>query len=499
MSANTRPPRRPRFTRLLPGGRILLVTFSVALFISFLSAPLPVFSQSAEQPIPSFREVAKKVSPSVVNIKSVQVVEMPRRSFYYGPPDGPPHGGEDPFEDFFERFFGTPRRTPAPPEDYKRLGQGSGVIIDKDGYILTASHVVAGAQTLEIKLPDGRKLKGTVKGLDEATDIAVVKIDAPDLHPATIGDSDKIEVGDWVLAIGNPFGLEYTVTQGIISAKGRSNIRLAGYEDFIQTTAAINPGNSGGPLVNLQGEVIGINSMIITAGYRGFIGIGLAIPSNMASSVMEKLIEEGKVVRGYLGFAGETLTPELAQTFDLGDLDITEGVVVSQVLPDTPAEKAGLQPDDIIVEYDGQKIDGWNNLRFRVAETPVNKKVTVKVIRNGKQLALKTTVAERTPEALAAAKPAEKKLGLKVDDLTPEVASQLGYVGLEGAIVAQLDAGSPADLAGLRQGDLILNLGRQVIRNAGDFKAAIAKTELSQPIRLRVRRGEVTRYVVITP
>lgn len=327
----------------------------------------------------SFVELVEKVTPAVVNISTITTVRIPGNPFrhFFGPPE------ESPFGDFFRRFFGD-----IPDREVKRQSLGSGFIIDKEGYIITNNHVVEKAEEIKVKLSEGKEYQARVVGRDPKTDLALIKISSPfkDLPTLPLGDSDKVKVGEWVLAIGNPFGLEHTVTQGIISATGRV-IGAGPYDNFLQTDAAINPGNSGGPLINMKGEVIGINTAIIATGQ----GIGFAIPSNMAREIVSQLREKGKVVRGWIGVSIQTLTPELAQAFGLKE---AKGALVAEVTAGSPADIAGLKNGDVIVLFDGHEIKDTKDLPRIVSETPVGKTVEVKVIREGKERIFKITVAE---------------------------------------------------------------------------------------------------------
>ncbi|HXX54168.1 MAG TPA: Do family serine endopeptidase, partial [Thermodesulfovibrionales bacterium] len=317
----------------------------------------------------SFADLAEKVKPAVVNISTVSTVKIPGNPFkqFFGPDQVGPFGG------FFHRFFGE-----VPDKDMKQQSLGSGFIIDKDGYIITNNHVVEGAEEIKVKLSDGREFKAKVIGRDPKTDLALLKISSifKNLPTISLGDSDKMRVGDWVIAVGNPFGLEETVTQGIISATGRV-IGSGPYDNFLQTDAPINPGNSGGPLVNLKGEVIGINSAIIASGQ----GIGFAIPSSVAKTIISQLKEKGKVTRGWIGVSVQTITPEIAQAFGLKD---TKGALVGEIVQGGPAATAGLTRGDVIISFDGKEINKMSDLPFIVAQTPIGKTVDVKVIRDKK-------------------------------------------------------------------------------------------------------------------
>lgn len=329
----------------------------------------------------AFVKVAEKVKPSVVNISTVHVIKG-RRSFGFQP------FGEDPFfRDFFENFFGQ-----IPRSDLKQSSLGSGVIIDKKGYILTNFHVIKDADQIAVKLSDKHELKGKVVGTDPKTDLAVIKIDSrEDLLTATFGDSDKLKVGEWAIAIGNPFGLDQTVTVGVISATGRAEVGVAAYENFIQTDASINPGNSGGPLLNIKGEVIGINTAIVSSGQ----GIGFAIPVNMAKGIVNQLVSKGKVSRGWLGVAIQPLTQQLAESFGLKDV---QGALISSVNPGGPAEKTGLQQGDIILKYDNIKVSDYRHLRRLVAETEADKTVNLTIWRNKKEINLQAKITEMPDE-----------------------------------------------------------------------------------------------------
>ncbi len=425
-----------------------------------------------------FVEVAKKVQPSVVSIRSERTVTV-----------SPGQGlGEDffkgtPFEDFFKQHGG-------PPAKRKQMGEGSGVIVDGKGYILTNDHVVTGADKITIRLFDGKELKGTVQGADPKTDLAVVHVEAKDLPVATLGDSDKLQVGEWAIAIGSPFGLEETVTVGVISAKGRTGLGTGTYEDFIQTDASINPGNSGGPLVNIDGEVIGINAMIIQPGQ----GIGFAIPINLAKTIMMELIKQGKVVRPWVGIGLQDLTPELMKSFNIEE---KEGALISQVFEGSPAEKAGLKVGDIVVEIDGKKIKNSQDVVREVLKKKVGQKIELDVIREGKRIKVEVTTAEMPPEAGERRAPSEKKewFGLRVTAVTPDIAKELGLPRPEGVVIENVEAGSVGQDAGLRRGDVILEVNRQKVRDESDYRTLMEKTKPEQTVLLLVRRGSSTFFV----
>lgn len=421
----------------------------------------------------SFKDVANKVKPSVVNISTVQVLKRSVDPFY------------DQFfdDDILERFFGIPKGT------FKRQSLGSGFIIDKNGYIITNSHVVERADEITVKLYNQKEYKAKIVGIDKETDVAVIKINgADDLIPAALGDSDSIEVGDWVIAIGSPFGLEQSVTQGIISAKGRI-IGAGTYDNFLQTDAAINPGNSGGPLVNLSGEVIGINTAI-TSRSGGYEGVGFAIPINMAKKVYSDIVTKGKVIRGWLGVGIQELTPELAKHFK-----VKEGVLISQVFKGSPAEKGGIKRGDVIIEFDGKKVVNYRELQNIVAQTPVNKKVKVKIIRDGKERYLEVITGERNIEKVYAPAETEKKendIGIIVGDITDDAYAQKSTSGV---VVLSVTPGSPADDNGVMRGDIIHEINGQEIKTAEDFNKIISRFKRGDEIVLLIERSDAMLYI----
>ncbi len=431
----------------------------------------------------AFRDVAKKVSPAVVYISTEQTVkgqQVPEqfRDFFD--------------EEFFRRFFGVPEQ-----REYKQRGLGSGFIVSKDGYILTNNHVVGKADKIKVTLPDKRELDAKVIGTDPKTDVAVIKIEGDNFPTASLGDSKTIEVGDWAIAIGTPFGLSQTVTAGIISASGRANIGIVDYEDFIQTDAAINPGNSGGPLVNIEGDVIGINTAIFSRS-GGYQGIGFAIPINMAKNIMDSLITKGKVVRGWLGVMIQPVTQEIARSFGLKE---ATGTLVGDVLKDGPAEKAGITRGDVIISFDGKPIDGPNTLRNIVAQTEVGKKAPVVVIRDGKEKTIEVTIGEQEAGIQASVETpssAPEKSGLTVQELTPEIANQLGYTDDEGVVISDIKPGSPASEAGLQRGDLIKEVNRQPVKSLSDYNKAMSSVGEDKSFLLLVRRGDNTLYIVVS-
>jgi serine protease Do len=429
----------------------------------------------------AFVEVSNRVKPSVVSIRSERTVTLsPGEGF-----------GEDffkgsPFEDFFKKRGQQPQKQ-------RQVGEGSGVIVDAQGNILTNRHVVANADKLTVRLFDGRELKGTVRGSDPKTDLAVVRVEANDLPVAMLGDSDKIQVGEWAIAIGNPFGLEETVTVGVISAKGRSGLGTGTYEDFLQTDASINPGNSGGPLVNIEGEVIGINAMIIQPGQ----GIGFAIPINLAKSIMTQLIEKGKVVRPWVGIGLQDLTEDLMKSFKVKG---KEGALISQVFDRSPAEKAGFKVGDIVTDIDGVAIKSSQDVVREVLKKNVGQKIRFTVLREGKQVQLSVTAAEMPAERTEGkASPRESKewLGLHVAPLSPDTAKQSGRSSLEGVLVEAVEPGSSAQNAGIQKGDVILEVNRQKIKNQDDYENAMGKANLEEGVLLLISRSGSSLFISV--
>jgi len=431
----------------------------------------------------AFVEVAKKVQPAVVNITTEKTITMKPWDRY----------GEDffkgsPFEDFF-RGFGSPREKGKEFRQKQRSG-GSGVIVDKEGYILTNNHVVEDTDKIKVRLNDGREFTATLKGQDSRTDLAVLHIKAKDLPVATLGDSDEIEVGEWAIAIGSPFGLEHTVTVGVISAKGRSGLGTGTYEDFIQTDASINPGNSGGPLINIDGEVVGINAMIIQPG----TGIGFAIPINMAKQILNDLIKQGKVVRPWLGISVQDFTPEMAEQFQVKE---KEGVLVAQVHPGTGAEKAGLVSGDVIKSVDDKPIKSTNELIKEIQKKKLGQKLKLGLVREGKPTTIEitTTAMPEKPEGLKE-KDVEEKLGARVQELTPQLAARYRISSeiKRGVVVVGVEEGSPAEDIGLQEGDVILEINRKKIETIKDFEKAVKEINAEKGLVFRLHRRGNTFY-----
>jgi serine protease Do len=436
--------------------------------------------------VPNFADLAEHLKPSVVNISTTQVVKGQRRTMPRMPFPNP-FGERDPFEEFFERFFGGEN----PQREFRRRSLGSGIIISREGYIVTNNHVVENASDIKVSLSDKEEFDAKVIGRDPKTDVALIKIEAKkDLSVVAMGDSGKLRVGEWVMAIGNPFGLGHTVTTGIVSAKGRI-IGAGAYDDFIQTDASINPGNSGGPLFNMNGEVVGINTAIVAAGQ----GIGFAIPVNVAKELLVPLREKGRVVRGWLGVQVQRITPELAKSFGL---DRERGALVADVMPDTPAAKAGIERGDVIIEFNGRRIDEMNDLPRVVASTPPNAEVPVKILRKGQEKVVQVKVTEMKEERVAAGGGTlEESLGMTVQELTPEIARSLGLSESKGVVVSNVDDGGLADEAGVRRGDVILEVNQQKVDTLRDYRAAIGRVGSADSLLLLVRRGGNVLYVAL--
>lgn len=427
-------------------------------------------------------EVAAAVKPAIVNISTSKTVKTP--------------GITNPFfnDPFFRHFFGDTFGG-VHPKEQKQTSLGSGVIVDPAGYILTNNHVVKDADEIKIKLSDGREFKGKVIGTDEKTDVAVVKIDSDHLPVIKLGDSDKLRVGERVLAIGNPFGLNQTVTSGIVSATGRANVGIAAYEDFIQTDAPINPGNSGGALVNIRGELVGINTAIFSTS-GGYQGIGFAIPSNMAKGVMESLIKHGKVVRGWLGIMIQPVTPDIAQQFALKE---ESGVLVSDVTENSPAQKAGIERGDVIVQYEGNEVNSPAQLRNMVASTEIGKQVAITIIRNGKTETIKATITELPSTAqLSQGSFSNQLKGIHVQDITPELRSSLDVPArVNGVVIVDIEDGSPASGA-LMQNDVIMEVNKKKITNVKEYELAATNIKSDQTVLLLVYRGGSVIYLTLS-
>lgn len=466
-----------------------LLLSSVRLFVAGLIIALAIPLASFARPVnPDFVELSKRLTSTVVNIRTVKNIKPKIRT------QRPQF--QNPFDDLFNEFFGRFNDQGRQQRPRREQGLGSGFIISADGYIITNNHVVNGADEVIVKLSDGREMKGEIKGKDEKLDIALIKIsDKTTLPYAEMGDSDALQVGEWVMAIGNPFGLSHTVTAGIVSAKGRV-IGNGPYDDFIQTDAAINPGNSGGPLFSVNGKVIGINTAIIAGGGGG---IGFAIPVNMARDVVGQLRDKGKVTRGYLGIRFQPLTIDLAKSFGL---DSDSGALIDNVEKDTPADKAGLKAGDIILQYDGRQIKDGNELPRYVAVTPIDKKVKMLVFRDGKKLEMTVVVSKlKDGETAASAESADNenvKIGISVQELTKELSNRLGIKENKGLVVTEVKPGSSAEGVGISIGDIIVEINGKRTETVEQFNTVATGIKNGDFVRLLLRRPDGTMiYVAI--
>jgi serine protease Do len=449
-------------------------------------ALLPCLATAASAP-ESFAPLAKRLKPSVVNIATTQTVKS--SGMFRGRPS--PFGEDHPFkdffgEDFFKRFFGDQEH----PE-FKSQSLGSGFIWDRDGYIITNNHVVAKADEIVVRLSDEQEFEAKVVGTDPKTDLALIRIEPGDteLQPVELGDSEALEVGDWVVAIGNPFGYAHTVTAGILSARGRV-IGAGPYDNFLQTDAAINPGNSGGPLFDMKGRVVGINTAIVARGS----GIGFAIPVNMAREIVTQLKSSGKVTRGWLGVMIQAVTKELAESFGL---DSPRGALVSEVVADGPAAKAGSKRGDVILEFDGEPIEKMNELPRVVANHTPGSEVEAVVLRKGEKLTLEVTLGELDEKAMAGSPATEEELGLTVQEITPELQKHLDLESDEGLVIAGVEPGSPGAEAGLRRNDIILEVNQESVSDLEDYRKALAATSGNESVLFLVKRGQGTLFVVV--
>ena len=433
----------------------------------------------------SFSALAETVSLAVVNISTVKTIKGGGpvfRHYYQGP-----QGNQDPFKDFFDKFFGDEQQ-----REYKQRSLGSGFIIDKDGYIVTNNHVIAGADEIKVKLNSGEEYDAKIIGRDPSTDIALIKIKAgTNYSVATFGDSDSLKVGQWVLAIGSPFGLEHTVTAGIVSAKGRV-IGSGPYDDFIQTDASINPGNSGGPLINMKGQVVGINTAIVAGGN----GIGFAIPVNMAKGVIKQLKKEGKVTRGWLGVGIQDISEEMAEYYGIKG---KEGVLVSQVFPGDPADKAGIRTRDIIIDVNGKKIETSRELTRIIADFHVGEMVKIKILRNGKEKTVNVKIGKRQEGRLTLGGIPHKEqeaFGIRVSNLTPEIARKFNIRETTGVVVTDVRSGSQGDSEGIQPGDIIKEINHRSINTVDDYKDATQKVKKDGAVIMLVKRANSGFFVI---
>jgi len=470
----------------------LLFTLLLTALSAFSVIPQPSHAETLNIPKESvdlltrtgqaLADIADAVKPAIVNISASRTEKVPDAQM-------------DPFfnDPFFRRFFGDKFRFPEAPRERKSFSLGSGVIVSSDGYILTNTHVVNNADKIRVVLSDKREFQGKVIGNDPKTEISVIRIEARDLPTIPIGDSDKLKTGELVLAVGSPFGLAQTITMGIVSALGR-NIGVADYEDFIQTDAAINPGNSGGALVNARGELVGINTAIFSTS-GGYQGIGFAIPSNLAKTVMKSLIEKGKVVRGWIGVSIQEITPELAHQFKLKK---EQGTLVADVVEGGPAGKAGLMRGDVIIEFEGKEVSEPFQLRNMVANTPPGETRQMKAIREGETINIRITIGELPRETEKIPSEFENALrGVTVQNLTPEVYRQLNLPDkLRGVVISNIESGSPASAA-LLPGDVILEINRKAVANTENYKAVVSEIKPGKDILLLIYRKGATIFVTI--
>ena len=464
------------------GGEYATFTQTAGATTPIVASPAAPVVQGA---VPGFTEIAKAVTPAVVNITARATRVRDR-------------GPRNPMEEFFGSPFGpNGPQGPMPPREHRGGGMGSGVIVSPDGYIITNNHVVEGANELTVTLPDKRDFKGKVVGTDPKTDLAVVKIDASGLPHVRWGDSSKLQVGEYVLAVGNPFGLNSTVTLGIVSALGRGRMGITQYEDFIQTDAAINPGNSGGALVNTAGELVGINTAIIsqTGGYQG---VGFAVPATMAQPVFESLIKTGKVVRGYLGVGIQDLTQDLAKSFSVKS---AKGALVGNVAEDSPAERAGLQQGDVIVAYQGKPIEDPGALQRDVTRTAVGTKALLKIIRDGHEQELTVTIGEQSEAAkVASTDPSMENAlaGMEVQNLDRQIVRELGLSGkVQGVVVIDLEPDSQAERAGLAPGDVIQQINRHPVKSVKDYEKIAAGLKKDQQALLLINRRGAALFITV--
>lgn len=474
------------------------ILFRVALFAAMCAIAVPgnsLLAKEAQQEQPQdFTGVAKKAIPAVVSIKvrsGMTKRGVSNSSGYYD------SDSSDLFNnDFFQKFFGLPRQNGRDSSESQVVGQASGFIVSADGTVLTNNHVVDGAKEIIVTLHDGREFPGKVVGQDPNTDIAVVKIDAKDLPFVTLGNSDNLEVGQRVAAIGNPLGLQATLTSGVVSATGRNNLDLSRWEDYIQTDAAINRGNSGGPLLNLNSQVVGMNTAIVTdMGSGGYMGIGFAIPSNMLKHVMDELLATGKVSRGYMGVALQPMDNDLAKAFHLNKV---EGALVAEVTKGSPADKAGLKPGDVILQYNKVSFNNVAGLRNAIAMMKPGTHITLNVQRDGKYIDIPLDVGDFPSEReqmVTADNAKENKYGFSVQSLTPEISQTFGYRDDKGVVISKVEPGSPAGWAGLKKGTLIVGVNRKAVTSVDEFNKEMDATEKGKPVLFLIKQGDSVRFI----
>ena len=467
----------------------------LSVFVMALATIVPAEAHELDnlrQTSKAFSAVAKNAVPAVVFIKVEKTVET-------GSIRGStaPNQYNDPFgffgDEFFERFFRD--RVPQQPREYRQMGQGSGFIISDDGYILTNNHVVGEADIITVKTHDGQEFNAELVGADAKSDVAVIKIDGENLRTLPLGDSDHLEIGEWVIAIGNPFGLTETLTSGIVSAKGRSTVGINDYEDFIQTDAAINPGNSGGPLINLDGEAIGINTAIFSRS-GGSMGIGFAIPINMAKNIKDQLVTEGKVTRGQLGAFISDLTSDVADYFGLAS---TRGVVVNEVVEGSPAQSAGLEVGDIILKINGRDVEGMGQLRNSIASIEPGTTVDLVVNRKGNEITLPVTIGELSTASArnVDSEVPSRKLGLTLQNLTEDMRQRYGLRQPQGVVITSVAPDSEAFRKGIRPGTIILRVNQKEVSSVEEFNKALQESTKSQKVLLQINEQGYSRFVVL--
>ncbi len=467
---------------------ILIISISILILTSPFSITVPDVKAQTIQNIPeSFTSLAENIRPAVVNIRTVKTIKGGGpvfRSFNKGPFQ---NKNRDPMEEFFNRFFGEEKQ-----REFKHRSLGSGFFIDKAGFIVTNNHVIEDADKIEVILKSGKKFEAEIIGRDPNTDIAIIKIEAKDVFPAvTLGNSDSLEVGQWVVAIGSPFGLEQTVTAGIVSAKGRV-IGSGPYDDFIQTDASINPGNSGGPLINMKGRVVGINTAIISGGQ----GIGFAIPINMAKGIFQQLRKHGEVTRGWLGVVIQDLSEELAGYYGIKS---KKGVIITEAVPDDPADKAGIKAEDIILKVNGRKVETSRDLTKMIAGTSVGKKIKILVLRKGEKKEFTVKIAKRPDTKKISTnqrKKEEDELGINVSELTDEQARRFGIPNTEFVIITAVLPEGKGDRAGLKELDIIKEINHHIIKTKQDYKKAIKNIRTGETISFFIRRMNVGLMVI---
>ncbi len=472
------------------------IFFLLCAVIALLSGPVVLKAQDEadiqllDRSSKAFSAVVKKAGPAVVHVR-VEKKASSNREMMGNPFDDP----------FFQRFFGPSFRqpsTPQSPEQFKTQGAGSGFLISDDGYILTNNHVIAGADKITVRLEGDTELAGKVIGADPQSDVALLKVEGKRNLPfLSLGDSDKLEVGEWVIAIGSPFGLDRTVTVGVVSAKGRNHMGINEYENFIQTDAAINPGNSGGPLLNIHGEVVGMNTAIFSRS-GGYMGIGFAIPANMAKTVKTQLLTGGKVTRSWLGVAIQDMNEDLARSFKLSQ---KSGALITEVSKNSPAERAGLKKGDVIISFDGKQVSDVADLRNRVAMFSPGKQVECVIIRNEKEQTISVKMEEQPADMARRDGGQEEqvfqKLGMSLQDLTSDLAQQLGYTIDQGVLIAGIEPGSPAALARIPIGSLIEEVNHIPVRTVKELEQVLAKNSSSEDILLLIRNGKRSQFVVL--